>query len=77
MLDLFINNCAYLKGGLHPRDEMAIMNIRKGMEEEEGIYGRPEIEFSNNDNQLGVSRVDINFDEDNDDNDNDDEDDNK
>lgn len=61
-------------GGLHPRDEMAIMNIRKEMEEEEAIYGRPEIEFSNSDNQLGVSRVDINFDEDNDD---DDEDDNK
>jgi len=65
----------YLKGGLHPRDEMAIMNIRKEMEEEEAIYGRPEIEFSNNDNQFGVSRVDINFGVDNDEDD--DEDDNK
>jgi len=67
----------YSKGGLHPRDEIAIMTIRKEMEEEEAIYERPEIEFSNNDNQLGVSRVDINFDEDNDDDDEDDEDDNK
>lgn len=61
----------YLKGGLHPRDEMAIMNVRKEMEEDEAIYGRPEIEFNSNDNQLGISRVDINFDEDDDDDDDD------
>jgi len=57
-------------GGLHPRDEMALMNDRKEMEEDEAIYGRHEIEFSNNDNQLGISRVNINFDEDDDDDDN-------
>ncbi|XP_050419591.1 serine/threonine-protein phosphatase 6 regulatory subunit 3 [Adelges cooleyi] len=56
-------------GGLHPRDEIAIMNVRK--DEDEAIYGRPEIEFNSNDNQLGVSRVDINFDDDDEDDDDD------
>jgi len=42
------------------------------MEEDEAIYGRPETEFNINDNLLGVSRVEINFDEDDDDDDDDD-----
>lgn len=45
---------------------MALMNDKKEMEED----GRHEIEFSNNDDQLGISRVNINFDEDDDDDDN-------
>ncbi|XP_050539705.1 serine/threonine-protein phosphatase 6 regulatory subunit 3-B [Daktulosphaira vitifoliae] len=53
-------------GGLHPRDEIAIMNVRKEIDEDEAIYGRPGIEFNSNDNQLGISRIDINFDDDDD-----------
>ncbi|XP_022173442.1 serine/threonine-protein phosphatase 6 regulatory subunit 3 [Myzus persicae] len=60
-------------GGIHPREEKAL-DDRKEMEEDEAIYGRPEIEFNINDNELGVSRVDINFDEDDDDDDDDDKD---
>lgn len=41
------------------------------MEDDEAMYGRSEIEFNINDN-LGVSRLDINFDEDDDDDDDDD-----
>lgn len=37
------------------------------MEEGDAIYGRPE--FSSMDNQLGISRIDMNFDEDDDDDD--------
>ncbi|XP_029342351.1 serine/threonine-protein phosphatase 6 regulatory subunit 3 isoform X1 [Acyrthosiphon pisum] len=59
-------------GGIHPREEKAL-DDRKEMEEDEAIYGRPETEFNINDNQLGVSRVDINFDEDDDDDDDDDD----
>lgn len=55
----------YLKGGLHPRDEIAIMNVRKAMEEDEAIYGRPEVEFNSNDNQLG--NISSNFYDDDDD----------
>lgn len=58
-----------MKGGLHPRDEIAMMNDRKEMEEEEAIYGRTEMEFNSNDIQLEISRVDVNFDEDDDDED--------
>lgn len=61
----------YFKGGIHPREEKAL-DDRKEMEEDEAIYGLPETEFNINDNQLGVSRVDINFDEDDDDDDDDD-----
>jgi len=61
----------YFKGGIHPLEEKAL-DDRKEMEEDEAIYGRPEIEFNINDNQLGVSRVDINFDEDDDEDDDDD-----
>lgn len=56
-----------MKGGLHPRDEIAMMNDRKEMEEEEAIYGGPEMEFNSNDIQLEISRVNVNFDEDDDD----------
>jgi len=62
----------YFKGGIHPREEKAL-DDRKEMEEDEAIYGRPGTEFNINDNQLGVSRVDINFDEDDDDDDDDDD----
>lgn len=61
----------YLKGGLHPREEMAMLNVRKELEDDEEIYERSEIEFNSND-QLGISRVDINFDEVDDDEDDDD-----
>ncbi|XP_060854654.1 serine/threonine-protein phosphatase 6 regulatory subunit 3 isoform X1 [Rhopalosiphum padi] len=60
-------------GGIHPREEKAL-DDRKEMEEDEAIYGRPEIEFNINDNIIGVSRVEINFDEDDDDDDDDDKD---
>ncbi|XP_050055159.1 serine/threonine-protein phosphatase 6 regulatory subunit 3 isoform X1 [Aphis gossypii] len=61
-------------GGIHPREEKAL-DDRKEMEEDEAIYGRPETELFNiNDNLLGVSRVEINFDEDDDDDDDDDKD---
>ncbi|KAF0758565.1 serine/threonine-protein phosphatase 6 regulatory subunit 3 isoform X1 [Aphis craccivora] len=60
-------------GGIHPREEKAL-DDRKEMEEDEAIYGRPETEFNINDNLLGVSRVEINFDEDDDDDDDDDKD---
>lgn len=52
---------------------MAIMNVRKEMEEDEAIYGRPEIEFNSNDNQLGISGIDLNFDEEDYDDDDDDD----
>ncbi|VVC26842.1 SIT4 phosphatase-associated protein family [Cinara cedri] len=55
-------------GGLHPRDEIVMMNIRKKLEKG-AIYGQPELEFNSNDIQLGISRVDVNFDEDDDDDD--------
>ncbi|XP_025202577.1 serine/threonine-protein phosphatase 6 regulatory subunit 3 isoform X2 [Melanaphis sacchari] len=60
-------------GGIHPREEKAL-DDRKEMEEDEAIYGRPEIEFNINDNLVGISRVEINFDEDDDDDDDDDKD---
>ncbi|KAL5244738.1 hypothetical protein ACI65C_012148 [Semiaphis heraclei] len=60
-------------GGIHPREEKAL-DDRKEMEEDEAIYGRPEIGFNINENQLGIDRVDINFDEDDDDDDDDDKD---
>lgn len=54
---------------MHPRDEIAMVNVGKEIEEEEAIYGRPEMEFNSHDIQLGISRVDINFDENDDDDD--------
>lgn len=47
---------------------MALMEVPK---EDEAIYEGTEIEFNSNDNQLGISRVDINFDEDDDEDDDD------
>jgi hypothetical protein len=58
----------YFKGGVHPRDENAAMDSRKEMEEE-AIFGHSEIEFNSNDNELGISRGNINFDDDDEDDD--------
>lgn len=54
-----------MKGGLHPRDEPTV-NDGKEMEDD-AIYGRPE--FGSIDSQLGISRIEMNFDEDDDDED--------
>lgn len=53
-----------LKGGLHPKDEIALQNEKKAMEENNAIYERSEGEFNSNDNHLGNIRV--NFEEDDD-----------
>lgn len=46
-----------------------MISVRKAMEEDEAIYGRPEIDLNSNDNQLG--NTSINFDDDDDDDDDD------